>query len=185
LSLRLIPIALAFSTLLGAGVSSRAADFTRSAMVVCTIKKWGDPWSLIAHGELVRTISGTRTEYQLEVGEHTFSYSVVSNSDGSTTMSLPSSLVRALVEKSSGHTTPRGPIIVPLYGDPENATSLPSYTLGADTDGNVREYATLPNLGRIVLITVAGSGCPRAGEGLRPNPAVERDARKSRARPSP
>jgi hypothetical protein len=145
-------------------------------MVVCTIKKWGNPWSLIAHGELVRTISGNRTEYQLEVGEHTFSYSVDSNSDGSTTMSLPSSLVRALVEKSSGHTTPRGPIVVPLYGD---------HTLGADTDGNVREYATLPNLGRIVLITVAGSACPRAGEGLRPNPTVERDARKSRARPSP
>jgi len=162
---RLIPFALALTTILGTGISLRAADLTRSPMVVCTVEKWGNPWSLIAHGELIRARSGNRTEYQLEVAGHTFLYSVDSNPGGSTSMSPPKSLIRTLVEKSLGHTTPRGPIVVPLDEGP--------HSLGLDTDGNIREYATLPTLGRIVLIAVAGSACPPAGEGLRPNPAFE------------
>ena len=178
MSHRLIPVALALTTILGTGISLRAADLTRSAIVVCTVEKSGNPWTLIAHGERISTRSGNRTEYQLEVAGHTFSYSVDSNPDGSTTMSFPGSLslIRTLVEKSHGQlTTPRGPVLIPSY----------PHSLRLDSDRNIREHAILPTFDRVVLlITVAGSVCPRVGEGLRPNPTVERDAPQA-ARPSP
>jgi len=176
MSPRLISVALALSTIFGAGVSPGAAELTRSPVVVCTSEA-GKPWSLFARGELVKTKSGTQTEYQLEVAGHTFQYIVDSLPDGSPGLSFPSSvsLIRTLVEKSAEHTTPRGPIVVPKA----------SYSLTVAPDGNVREYAMLPTVGPLALATVAGSSCPRGGERLRPNPTVERDARKSGARPSP
>lgn len=178
MSYRPIPVALALTTILGTGISLRAADLSRSAMVVCTVEKTGNPWTLIAHGELISSRSGNRTEYQLEVAGHVFSYSVDSKPDGSNTLSFPGSLslVRTLVEKSHGQLTiPRGPVVIP---------SSP-HSLRVDFDGNIREHAISPTLDHaVVLITVAGSACPRAGEGLRPNPTLERDAPKA-ARPSP
>ena len=179
MSHRLISFALALTTILGTGISLGAADLSRSAIVVCTVEKTGNPWTLVAHGELISSRSGNRTEYKLEVAGHTFSYTVDSNPDGSNTLSFPGSLslVRTLVEKSHGQlTTPRGPVVIP---------SSP-HSLSVDYDGNIREHAISPTLDRVVLlITAAGSGCPRTGEGMRPNPTAVRDARKSGARPSP
>jgi hypothetical protein len=148
---RLIPAGLVLTTTLGAGVSLAATDSTRSPIVVCT-KEVGHPWSLIAHGDLVRIRLANRIEYQLEVQGQTFLYSVESHPDGSTQTSFPPSLslIRPLVEKSLGKTTPRGPIVVPS----------PSYSLSVDTEGNIREYAMLPTVGPLALITVAGSACP-------------------------
>src|SRR5882762_4855837 len=167
MSHQLISVALVLTTLLGTGISLRAADLARSAIVVCTVEKSGNPWALIAHGELTSTRSGNRTDYQLEVAGHTFLYSVDSNPDGSTTMSFPGSLslIRTLVEKSYGQlTTPRGPVAIPSY----------ARSLRVEFDGNIREHAILPTFDRgVLLITVAGSACPRTGEGLRPNPAFE------------
>src|SRR5258708_26557826 len=102
MSHRLIPDAFALTAILGTGTSVRAADLTRSGVAVCTIEKTGNPWTLIAHGELISSRSGNRSEYQLEVAGHTFSYSVDSNPNGSNTLSFPGSLslVRTLVEKS-------------------------------------------------------------------------------------
>ena len=163
MSLRLIAVSLVFTIILGTGISLRAAESTRSPMVVCT-REVGKPWSLIAHGELVSTRSANQTEYQLEVSGHTFLYIVNSHPNGSPELFFPRSLslIRILVEKSE-HTTPRGPIVIPKA----------PYSLSVDFDGNIREYAMLPTLGPLALITVAGSVCPPAGEGLRPNRAFE------------
>jgi len=178
MSHRLISFALALTTILGTGISLGAADLSRSAIVVCTVEKTGNPWTLVAHGELISSRSGNRTEYKLEVAGHTFSYTVDSNPDGSNTLSFPGSLslVRTLVEKSHGQlTTPRGPVVIP---------SSP-HSLRVDFDGNIREQAISPTLDRVVLlITAAGSACPPKEEGLRPNPTVQRDAPRA-ARPSP
>jgi len=148
---RLISAGLVLTTILGAGVSLAATDSTRSPVVVCT-REVGHPWSLIAHGDLVRMRLANRIEYQLRVEGQTFLYSVESHPDGSTQMSFPPSLslIRPLVEKSLGKTAPRGPIVVPK----------PSYSLSVDTEGNIREYAMLPTAGPLALITVAGSACP-------------------------
>jgi hypothetical protein len=157
---RLISVALVLSTIFGVGISPMAAELIRSPIVVCT-REVGNPWSLFAHGELVTTKSGTQTQYQLEVAGHTFQYIADSLPDGSPGMSFPPSvsLIRTLVEKSAEHTTPRGPIVVPKA----------SYSLTVDPNGNIREYAMLPTVGPLALVTVAGSSCPPAGEGLRPN----------------
>ena len=155
MSHRLVSVALVLSTIFGAGISLGAAELTRSPMVVCT-REAGNPWSVFARGELVTTKSGTQTEYRLEVAGHTFQYIVDSLPDGSPAMSFPRfvSLIRTLVEKSAEHTTPRGPIVVPKA----------SYSLTVDPDGNIREYAMLPTVGPLALVTVAGSSRPPAGK---------------------
>ena len=147
---RLISSGLALTTTLGTGVSLAARDSTHSPIVVCT-REIGKPWSLLAHGELVRIRATSRTGYELRVREHTFLYSVESNADGSQTPFPPSlSLITLLGEKFQRHTTPRGPIVVPV----------PSSALSVDPEGNIREYIMLPNLGPLALITVTGSACP-------------------------
>jgi hypothetical protein len=152
---RLIPAGLVLTTILDAGVSLAATDSTRAPIVICT-REVGHPWSLLAHGDLVRTELANRIEYRLEVRGQTFLYSVESHAEGRTQMSFPPSLslIRHLVEKSPQQTTPRGPTIVPR----------PSYSLSVDTEGNIREYAMLPTVGPLALITVAGSACPPEGK---------------------
>jgi len=148
---RLISGGLALATTLGISFPLVATDSTLSPVVVCT-REIGKPWSLLAHGELVRMNATNRTGYELRVREHTFLYTVESNADGSSQTPFPPSLslISLLREKFQGQTTPRGPIVVPVT----------SSTLSVDPEGNIREYIMLPNLGPLALITVTGSACP-------------------------
>src|SRR6267378_6336329 len=115
-------LALALLTVLTTVLSAETTDSVRSAMVICTTKKLGEPWSLIAQGELTRTRSADRIEYVLKVAQHTFSYLAISNPDGTTSFSRPLSLIRTLVQGALGPqspTIPRGPVAIPMDLVPE------------------------------------------------------------------
>jgi hypothetical protein len=171
-------LALAPLTILTTVLSAETTDSMRSAMVICTTKKLGEPWSLIAQGELTRTRSADRIEYVLKVAQHTFSYLAISNPDGTTSFSRPLSLIRTLVQGSHGAqspTIPRGPVTIPMDLVPQS--ELPVYGGSFSLDGNIREYVLSPSEST-VLIAITGSACPSPGE-ERPNSAPHRDGREA------
>ena len=164
------------TSMLVAGVA-QGAEPTRTPIVVCTVEKWGDPWSTIARGELTRTKSGENTEYELLVSGKRFHYSL---------MSPPQSLMSALVTDPPRQlTTPRGPIIIGLGHGDDNQTSVPSHSIGVEVDGSIRELRRLSETRSMVLITANGSACPPAGEGLGPNPAAHPEPLEQSTLPRP
>jgi hypothetical protein len=171
-------LALAPLAILTTVLCAETTDSVQSVMVICTTKKLGEPWSLIARGELTRTRSADRIEYVLNVAQHTFPYLAISNPDGTTGLSRPPSLIRTLVQGSHGPespTIPRGPISIPLELVPES--ELPVYGGSFSLDGTIREYVLSPREST-VLIAIAGSACPSPGE-EGPNSAPHRDGREA------
>jgi len=163
---RPISAGLVLTTTLGGGVSLAATDLTRSPIVVCT-REVGRPWSLIAHGDLVRIRLANRIEYQLEVRGQTFLYSVESRADGSTQMSFPTSLslIRPLVEKSPDKVLHEGRL---SYRGPPTALALIVRVTSVSTPCCRQRSVSANNCRRVSLSS--------AGEELRPNPQIERDA---------
>ena len=140
--------------------SGEATVTSRSPIVVCASES-GGPWKVIAEGFLIRSTVIYGTEYRIETPEHTFSWT-----EGRPT---PGSLVGAFFPYGS-RTTPRGPLAV---------DELPQNTFRQSIeDGEIRERA-----GSIAM--TVGPRCLAPELARWPNPTVERDARKSGARPSP
>lgn len=146
---------LVIAAVLSAGASLAATDSTHSPIVVCT-REIGKPWSLLAHGDLVRITSANRVGYELRVRGQVFLYSVESQEKGIPQTPVPDSLtlISLLPDHPRERPTPRGPIVIPVG----------SQSISVDPEGYLREYIMLPNLGPLALITVAGSTCPTGRE---------------------
>ena len=140
--------------------AGEATVTSRSPIVVCASES-GGPWKVIAEGFLFRSTVNYWTEYRIEIPEHTFSWT-----EG---RSSPGSLVGAFFPYGS-RTTPRGPVA---------ADQLPHRTFRQSVeDGEIRERA-----GSIAM--TVGPRCLAPELARWPNPTVDRDARKSSARPTP
>jgi len=146
---------LALAATLSVGVSLATTDSTHSPIVVCT-REIGKPWSLLAHGELVRFTSANRVGYELRVRGQVFLYSVESREKGIPQTPVPDSLtlISLLPDHPRERPTPRGPIVIPVG----------SQSINVDPEGYLREYIMLPNLGPLALITVKGATCPTGKE---------------------
>ena len=138
--------------------SGEATVTSRSPIVVCASES-GGPWKVITEGFLIQSTIDDWTEYRIETPEHTFSWI--------TGRSTPGSLVAVLFPYGS-RTTPRGPRAVGGHHPFRQSVE----------DGEIRERA-----GSIAL--TVGPSCLAPELARWPNPTVERDARKSGARPSP
>ena len=146
--------------------------FAGERVVICTSQS-GEPWKLLTTGTLNRAVTGTRTDFELQTAHGTFSWTIEKHLDGSTSTTT-GFLMPVLLPRP--HTVPRGPIVVP------DANLKPIRQLMSASGEIIQEFD-----GTKSLISIPGSTCPPRGYDARswPNNTVERDARKSGARPSP
>ena len=140
-------------------------------VTVC-ISEDGGPWILRARGTLRYTKSHNETVYTLQVANQTFTWRLITNVDRSTTTTSPGFLIDRLAEPRPLR-FPRGPISVV-----DDSRGPHGQYLGVD--GEIREYVR-----STILSSVIGGTCPAGKPKLWRNHPVERDARKSGARPSP
>jgi len=144
---------------------------SRHGVTICTSEA-GGPWALRAHGTLSRTQSKNGEIYTLDVRDQTFTWSLTNNSDAG--KPYPGFLISAFPPLRF----PRGPISVVEDRGPRGQSF--------DVSGEIFEH-----VGSTFLSLKIGAACPSEKpkelwpSKLWPNPTVERDARKSGARPSP
>jgi hypothetical protein len=147
--------------------------FAGRPVVICTSQS-GEPWKLLTTGTLNRVVTGTRTDFELQTAHGVFSWTIEKHLDGSTSITTRGFLMPVLFPRP--HTVPRGPIVV------QDASLEPTGQFMSASGEIIQETD-----GRRSLISTPGSTCPPRGYDARswPNSTVERDARKSGARPSP
>jgi hypothetical protein len=144
--------AIAAATALLAAGSAIAEDGSQRHSVVACMSEGGSPWVRKAQGTLMVMKSGRERTYRWEFGEQSYASSMLSNDDGSTSISGPGLLIGRLVKLPDAEEVkfPRGPT---------NAagTSSDRYPRGQkfSVTGEIREYA-----GPIFLAVVIGSKCP-------------------------
>jgi len=137
-------------------------QMSRHDVTICTTEV-DDQWVLRAHGTLTRIMSRDGEAFSLDLRDQTFTWRV---GKGST---YPGFLIDAFPPLRF----PRGPISMLDDRGPPRGQRL-------YVNGEVLEHA-----GSRVLSLRIGATCPSEKPNLWPNPTVERDARKSGARPSP
>jgi hypothetical protein len=121
------------------------------AAVVCTSEASG-PWTLRARGTLTRTKSKHELIYRLDIGEHGYTWSFITNRDGNTTVTGPGFLMDRL-------------------GAPPAQPELGSRRQSLDATGEIREYAGPSGLSLLI-----GSRCPTRGPRLPPKSTIDLDA---------
>lgn len=144
-----LPLALSLCALGGSVAHAGSpAEVTDSAVIVCRSDA-GGPWKAIAKGSLKRTKTDQSVDYHLSVGDHAFRWANKKLSDQSWALTMPNSLVRALVEdpKRPAEKFPRGPVNVFDY-TPSN--------MSLNGNGEIREQ-----LNDVSVAAVLGVACPK------------------------
>jgi hypothetical protein len=126
------------------------------AAVVCTSEASG-PWTLRARGTLTRTKSKYELVYTLDIAEHGYTWSFITNRDGNTTVKGPGFLMDRL-------------------GAPPAQAEPGSRRQSLDATGEIREYA-----GASVLALLIASRCPTRGPRLPPKSTLDLDLEKTNA----
>ena len=127
-----------------------AVETTTSPVAICRSDS-GGPWKPIAKGVLKRTKSESGTGYALTVGEHTFTWAATRNRDDSMALTMPNSLIRALVENPK-----RSSSTVALSAPNPLEVDRKPVSMSLSANGEIREQSEL-----IDLVAVIGAACPK------------------------